>query len=79
VASPTAEDEDDSEIFSVTSDGSLIAPFLRTDLLEILCRVKADAFVAHLFVAWWSACVVFEANAICDDDAEVPIILLSPF
>ena len=63
VASPTAEDEDDSEeIFSVTSDGSFIAPFLRTDLLEILCRVKADAFVAHLFVAWWSARVVFEAN-----------------
>jgi|TARA_X000000368_G_C22817126_1_gene617320 hypothetical protein len=65
VASPTAEDEDDSEeIFSVTSDGSFIAPFLRTDLLEILCRVKADAFVADLFVAWWSARVVFEANAI---------------
>ena len=61
----TEEEEGDSftsEIFSVTSDGSLIARFLRTDLLEILCRVNVGAFWADFFVAECIARALFEAN-----------------
>ena len=83
--SPSSSEEEEgdsftSEIFSVTSDGSLIARFLRTDLLEILCRVNVGAFWADFFVAECIARALFEANNAndADDDAggEVAIISL---
>ena len=78
----TEEEEGDSftsEIFSVTSDGSLIARFLRTDLLEILCRVNVGAFWADFFVAECIARALFEANNAndADDDARGEVAIIS--
>jgi len=80
---PKTEEEDGdsptSEIFSVTSDGSLIARFLCTDLLEILCRVNVDAFWADFFVAECSVRALFEANnaSDADDDAQGEVAIIS--
>ena len=78
----TEEEEGDSltsEIFSVTSDGSLIARFLRTDLLEILSRVNVGAFWAGFFVAECIARALFEANnaSDADDDAREEVAIIS--
>ena len=82
--SPSSSEEEEgdsftSEIFSVTSDGSLIARFLRTDLLEILCRVNVGAFWADFFVAECIARALFEANNAndADDDARGEVAIIS--
>ena len=82
--SPSSSEEEEgdsftSEIFSVTSDGSLIARFLRTDLLEILCRVNVGAFWADFFVAECIARALFEANnaSDADDDAREEVAIIS--
>ena len=82
--SPSSSEEEEgdsftSEIFSVTSDGSLIARFLRTDLLEILCRVNVGAFWADFFVAECIARALFEANnaSDADDDARGEVAIIS--
>ena len=63
----------------MTSDGSLIARFLRTDLLEILCRVNVGAFWADFFVAECIARALFEANNAndADDDARGEVAIIS--
>ena len=82
--SPSSSEEEEgdsftSEIFSVTSDGSLIARFLRTDLLEILCRVNVGALWADFFVAECIARALFEANNAndADDDARGEVAIIS--
>jgi len=82
--SPSSSEEEEgdsftSEIFSVTSDGSLIARFLRTDLLEILCRVNVGAFWADFFVAECIARALFEATNAndADDDARGEVAIIS--